>query len=415
MTRGREVTLRPGAPGDADAVAGVWLASRYASVPGVPPPVHSAAEVRSWFASVVLPSEREVWVAEDGENVVALLVLHGDWIEHLYVLPGRTGAGVGSQLIELAKSRRDELQLWTFESNTGARRFYEHRGFVAVERTEGDNEEGAPDVRYRWPPGAPGRAALASPGVRADALAAKSAEAWERLIEALPGGWVRRKGGALGAVTGVELASYNGVWGVSASPDPSAVAELLDEVAAAGVPFCMQLRPGWPDELASAAAARQLVRVPGEPVMVLDGPGTLVGPRVPSELEIRQLDAGEGAVHAAVAAAGFGEPEAAYRQVMTTAVLSRPGLRCYVGEVGGRPVTTAIGATAGPCVAVFAVATLAPHRGRGYGAAVTGRVVRDGFADGATWAWLSSSPAGLSVYRRLGFEVVEHWDFWEST
>ena len=45
-----------------------------------------------------------------------------------------------------------DRQLWTFQSNHGARRFYERHGFVAVQHTDGDNEEGAPDVRYEWRP-----------------------------------------------------------------------------------------------------------------------------------------------------------------------------------------------------------------------------------------------------------------------
>ena len=44
------------------------------------------------------------------------------------------------------------MQLWAFQSNTGALRFYERHGFVAVEETDGDNEEGAPDLRMRWTP-----------------------------------------------------------------------------------------------------------------------------------------------------------------------------------------------------------------------------------------------------------------------
>ncbi|MDP9464580.1 MAG: GNAT family N-acetyltransferase, partial [Actinomycetota bacterium] len=41
------------------------------------------------------------------------------------------------------------LQLWTFESNDRARRFYERHGFTAVEFTDGaGNEERWPDVRY---------------------------------------------------------------------------------------------------------------------------------------------------------------------------------------------------------------------------------------------------------------------------
>jgi hypothetical protein len=41
--------------------------------------------------------------------------------------------------------------LWTFVTNTGARRFYERHGFVAVETTDGShNEEAAPDIRFVW-------------------------------------------------------------------------------------------------------------------------------------------------------------------------------------------------------------------------------------------------------------------------
>ena len=131
-------------------MAHVWLASRHASVPRIPPPVHGDEEVVDWFASVVFPSAREVWVVERQRRVVAILVMQGSWIEQLYVHPDWTGGGLGSGLVDLAKDRNALLQLWSFRSNTGARRFYERHGFVARETTEGLNEEGAPDVRFEW-------------------------------------------------------------------------------------------------------------------------------------------------------------------------------------------------------------------------------------------------------------------------
>ena len=67
----------------ADEFAGVWLRSRAASVPEIPPPVHTQGEVRAWFREVVL-LECEVWVADD-DGVIALLVLKDDWIDQLYV------------------------------------------------------------------------------------------------------------------------------------------------------------------------------------------------------------------------------------------------------------------------------------------------------------------------------------------
>jgi ribosomal protein S18 acetylase RimI-like enzyme len=58
---------------------------------------------------------------------------------------------IGTSLVKLAKRERPkELRLWTFASNTGAQRFYGQHGFVETRRTQGDNEEGAPDILYVW-------------------------------------------------------------------------------------------------------------------------------------------------------------------------------------------------------------------------------------------------------------------------
>jgi GNAT superfamily N-acetyltransferase len=133
---------------EAAQLADLWLRSRRAAVPAIPPPVHGDEEVRAWFADVVLPT-REVWVVE-GQPVLALLVLDGHWVDQLYVDPSYTGRGFGSVLVELAKTHRSYLELWTFQANHRARRFYERHGFEAVSETDGDNEEGAPDVHYRW-------------------------------------------------------------------------------------------------------------------------------------------------------------------------------------------------------------------------------------------------------------------------
>lgn len=250
----------------------------------------------------------------------------------------------------------------------------------------------------------------------ADEVARSSVRAWELLVGAVPGGWVRREGGALGVMTGVELGGYNGVWGEVQEVDPAAVARLLDAVHRGGVPHSMQLRPGWPPEVDEMARQRGLLRVPGEPVMVLDDHRQLSAALVGCGLSLRQISPEEGALHAHVAAGGqvVGQ-EGPYRKVVSPGVLRTPGIRGYVGEVNGRAVTTALSVTTGDCVGIFSVATLPGHRRRGYGAAVTARAARDGFDRGARWAWLSASDAGYGLYRGMGFVTLERLDFWETS
>jgi putative acetyltransferase len=135
---------------DASAVAEVWLRARKANIPAVPPSIHDDDDVRGWFAEVVLPT-LETWVADDAGTIVAVLVLEPGWVDQLHVDPDRQGQGIGARLLEVAKALNPAgLDLWTFQTNVRAQRFYRRHGFVEVARTDGDNEEGLPDVRLHW-------------------------------------------------------------------------------------------------------------------------------------------------------------------------------------------------------------------------------------------------------------------------
>ena len=108
--------------------------------------------MREWFDEIILQTG-EVWVAESGGEILALMVLDDEWIDQLYVDPASLRMGIGTALIEQAKRRRPtELKLWTFQSNVDAQRFYERQGFIAGPTTSGDNEEREPDVCYLWRP-----------------------------------------------------------------------------------------------------------------------------------------------------------------------------------------------------------------------------------------------------------------------
>ncbi len=130
----------------------VYLASRRTFLPFAPL-AHSDAEVHAWIRDVLIPSG-QVTVAVWREEIVAMMAVSSDlgygWIEQLYLDPSFVGRGIGSRLLEsgLAAAARP-VRLYCFAENSGARRFYERHGFVAIEFGDGSaNEEGCPDVLY---------------------------------------------------------------------------------------------------------------------------------------------------------------------------------------------------------------------------------------------------------------------------
>lgn len=240
------------------------------------------------------------------------------------------------------------------------------------------------------------------------------AEVWEHLIAGIPAGWTQRAPGLVAGVTGVALPTLNGVWayGEDVSRDPGR--DLLERVADAGVPYCLQLAPRCSDELRELARRRGMHCDVDIPLMALTSARQL--PQLDrGDLVIEVLEPEQAAVHAAIAAAGFQVPAEPFLQLMTTAVLARPGVRTYVGRIGSEPVATGVGVFLNNHVGIFNVATLPAHRRHGYGAAITVRALRDGLDRGAQWGWLQASHDGYGIYERLGFVTLERWECWIAT
>jgi GNAT superfamily N-acetyltransferase len=93
-------------------------------------------------------------------------------------------------------------------------------------------------------------------------------------------------------------------------------------------------------------------------------------------------------------------------------LLEQPDVAVYVGSTDGRPVSVGLGLRTGSTIGVYNIATLEPYRGRGYGAAMTARVVDDGAAAGCTTAILQASDMGYPIYERLGFRTVVRYHGW---
>ena len=116
------------------------------------PTLHTPEEDQAYFRGIV--ADHEVWVSEEDGRVLGFAALTAAELTHIYVEPDAHGRGIGGALIDRAKERRPGgFQLWVFQQNANARRFYERRGFVLVRETDGsDNEERTPDALYAWSP-----------------------------------------------------------------------------------------------------------------------------------------------------------------------------------------------------------------------------------------------------------------------
>lgn len=141
--------IRRAALADAEATAAVFTAS-FASMRFVPK-LHSAQEDRAFVRRLI--AQKEVWLATRDGAVLGLACWHAGWLEQLYVDPRRHNEGTGTALLRhVMREHPEGFQLWAFQANTGARRFYERHGRRQVEWTDGArNEEKTPDVRLAWP------------------------------------------------------------------------------------------------------------------------------------------------------------------------------------------------------------------------------------------------------------------------
>ena len=144
-----ELNIRRLEVGDMDAAARVHRMAFDHALPWLAG-LHTPDQDR-WFYRERMFKTCTLWGVLDRDILSGLIAFHDDWIEQLYVLPEAQGRGVGTALLDVAQRASGRLQLWTFERNVRACRFYEARGFVLVEQTDGSrNEEREPDARYVW-------------------------------------------------------------------------------------------------------------------------------------------------------------------------------------------------------------------------------------------------------------------------
>jgi len=235
------------------------------------------------------------------------------------------------------------------------------------------------------------------------------------LFGALPEGEWTERPGLVTYATSLMVPRFNGAVLLGPDADEAAAAAWLDELAFRGLPFALLSRPAAPAWVAPLAATYGLTHVAQEPMMVHVDPDRVREPLATGSLAGLTVDVVDGADPEQVRtgqqllADGFEVSVELVGPVMAAEVVSLPGVRAYVGRTGGVPCCAGLGSVDDGHIGVFNIATPPALRRRGFGGAVTARVVADGVLAGAHTAYLQASTMGYPVYERMGFRTAETW------
>ncbi|KAB8039039.1 GNAT family N-acetyltransferase [Silvanigrella paludirubra] len=114
-------------------------------------PVLYTKEETLWWIKNIVMKQNEIYIAEYKNEKVGFLAKNKEVIEHLYVIPDYQNFSVGQKLLDFCLKTGNKFELWVFQENIRAIRFYEKNGFILEEKTNGDrNEEKVPDAKYIW-------------------------------------------------------------------------------------------------------------------------------------------------------------------------------------------------------------------------------------------------------------------------
>jgi GNAT superfamily N-acetyltransferase len=138
---------------DFESVTRLWRRAREVSLPEFQREKgYSFESDQKYFKEHILVEER-VFIAELDRQMAGFMAIKGDFVDCLYVDPDHWHKGIGSALLDYARSLSSQhLWLYTLQINHVARNFYQKRGFVATKFGISPPPESEPDVEYHWSP-----------------------------------------------------------------------------------------------------------------------------------------------------------------------------------------------------------------------------------------------------------------------
>ncbi len=232
---------------------------------------------------------------------------------------------------------------------------------------------------------------------------------WLRIeVNGVAGASIRIERGVSTFLSGIAVAYLNQI----VLNDGATEGGLRDAVTLArerGAPYYVVGQQGRDEHLRLIAEDLGLVRddsaLPGMAIHPLPTGGA--APVVPVGFDLQRIadDAGMDR-HIRIASAVLEIPDAPLRRFIGPDLWRRPGCAAYLGLTDGEPVTSGLGIRTGRTIGVYTIATVEPARGRGFGEAMTRRILADGAQAGCDVGTLQASEMGKPIYERIGFRTV---------
>ena len=155
---------------------------------------------------------------------------------------------------------------------------------------------------------------------------------------------------------------------------------------------------------ASVARAAGLLEAGTSPLML-----AVLDPQAPQDPAVTRVSSGSELEEALGALCAAFELE---RAGMRSTLPADPGVDVWMLRDGGAVVSALVATADADGVGIYAMGTPAHHARHGYGRRLLADVLGRAARDGATWAYLGATTAGLPLYRSLGFKTVAELQVW---
>lgn len=116
---------------DLDAIINIWYNASTLAHPFLD--VSFVEKVKKDMREIYVPNS-ETWIYEEDNSLVGFISMLGNEIGGLFVLPNHHSKGIGTQLVNFARTLYRELEVEVFEKNMIGRSFYDKYGFKQMKK-----------------------------------------------------------------------------------------------------------------------------------------------------------------------------------------------------------------------------------------------------------------------------------------